>query len=186
MTANQSNGADWAALMALVQSGDQGAYRRLLTEITPYVRQIARKRLRNPTDVEDAVQDVLLTIHMVRQTFDPARPFGPWLATIADRRVLDLGRKLRRRMGREDELKAEHETFNAEPSNVYPEGLMNRDIARSLEGLPESQKRAVEMVNVKGLSLSEAAEASGQTVGAVKVAVHRALKALRARFEVDK
>jgi RNA polymerase sigma-70 factor (ECF subfamily) len=172
--------------MALAQEGDRRAYHQLLSEVTPYVRQIARRRLRNPTDIEDAVQDVLLTIHTIRQTYDPTRPFGPWLATIADRRVLDLGRKLQRRGPREDALGPEHETFHAEPANVYPDGLMNRDIARALADLPEGQRRAVELVNIQGMDLNAAAKASGQSVGAIKVAVHRALKALRSRFEDER
>jgi RNA polymerase sigma-70 factor (ECF subfamily) len=60
---------------------------------------------------------------------------------------------------------------------------MNRDVARALQDLPEGQRRAVELVNVQGLDLAEAARISGQSVGSIKVAVHRALKALRARFE---
>jgi RNA polymerase sigma-70 factor (ECF subfamily) len=183
MTDGAQHASNWSALMAAAQDGDGRCYRQLLGEITPYIRQIARRRLRNPTDIEDAVQDVLLTIHTIRQTYDPARPFGPWLATIADRRVLDLGRKLKRRAPREDALGPEHETFHAEPANLYPETLMNRDVARALQDLPEGQRRAVELVNVQGLDLAEAARISGQSVGSIKVAVHRALKALRARFE---
>ncbi len=178
--------SDWSGLMAAAQDGDRHAYHRLLVEVTPYLRQIARRRLRNPTDIEDAVQDVLLTIHSVRQTYDPTRPFGPWLATIADRRVLDLCRKLQRRGPREDALGPEHETFNAVPANVYPDALLNRDIARALGDLPEGQRRAVELVNIQGMDLNEAAAASGQSVGSLKVAIHRALKALRARFEDEK
>src|SRR5258708_4022533 len=84
----------WAALMAHAQAGDQAAYRQLLTEITPSVRSIAARYPRVREDVEDAVQDVLLSVHAIRHSYDPSRPFGPWLATIADRRALD---RLRRR-----------------------------------------------------------------------------------------
>ncbi|MEJ0067409.1 MAG: sigma factor [Pseudomonadota bacterium] len=79
-------GEGWAALMARAQAGDRAAYHRLLTEITPYVRSIAARYHRTREDVEDAVQDVLLSVHTIRHTYDPERPFGPWLATIADRR----------------------------------------------------------------------------------------------------
>lgn len=174
---------DWAVLMARAQGGDTQAYHRLLAAILPYLRKIARRRLQNAADVEDAVQDVLLTIHNVRQTYDPGRPFGPWLATIADRRCLDTARKVRRRGGREDELTPAHETSTADPANHYPDGLMTRDIDRALADLPEGQRRAVRMVNIQGMDLAEAARASGQSVGSIKVAIHRALKTLRAQFE---
>ena len=178
-----AEGSDWSALMAHAQDGDRVAYATLLRECTPYIRQIARRRIRNAADIEDVVQDVLLTIHAVRHTYDPGRPFAPWLATIADRRVLDAVRRLSRRAKREDVLTPDHEAAHkAEPVH-YPDGLQARDIARALQDLPEGQRRAVELVNVQGLELAEAARVSGQSVGALKVAVHRALKALRARFD---
>src|SRR6516164_6142755 len=70
---------DWSILMAHAQAGEQDAYRRLLEEITPYVRSLAAKCHRNSSDIEDSVQDVLLTVHAIRHTYDPKRPFGPWL-----------------------------------------------------------------------------------------------------------
>src|SRR5258708_273845 len=81
------------AWMGRAQGGDRAGYHRLLTEITPYVRSIAARYHRTREDVEDAVQDVLLSVHTIRHTYDPGRPFGPWLATIADRRALDRLRK---------------------------------------------------------------------------------------------
>lgn len=80
---------DWSILMARAQAGEREAYRRLLDEITPYLRSLAAKAHRNRSDVEDAVQDVLLTVHSIRHTYDPGRPFGPWLVAIAHRRIVD-------------------------------------------------------------------------------------------------
>src|SRR5258708_6752361 len=72
----------WAALMAAAQDGDRQAYARLLREILPFVRAVAGRRHGTPDRVEDVVQDVLLTVHRVRQTYDPGLPFEPWLAAI--------------------------------------------------------------------------------------------------------
>src|SRR5215469_10292953 len=80
---------NWAALMARAQDGDKAAYRALLTAITPYIRALARRALRDAADVDDVVQDVLLSLHQIRHTYDPSRPFAPWLATIARRRIVD-------------------------------------------------------------------------------------------------
>src|SRR5215472_17885669 len=74
------DGANWSKLMARSQDGDREAYRTLLETVTPYIRSLAARCFKQPTDVEDAVQDVLLTIHMVRHAYDPCRPFGPWPA----------------------------------------------------------------------------------------------------------
>jgi len=79
----------WSSLMARAQDGDQAAYRQLLYEIAGYLRSLVAQHHRNPTDVEDTVQDVLLTIHTIRHTYDPSRPFGPWLVTIARRLIID-------------------------------------------------------------------------------------------------
>ena len=47
------------------------------------MRTLAGHRHRDLSDAEDAVQDILLTVHAVRYTYDPTRPFGPWLVAIA-------------------------------------------------------------------------------------------------------
>jgi len=74
--------------MARAQDGDREAYRRCSRKL-PYLRFLATRRVPNRSDVEDAVQDALVTIHAVRHTYDPARPFGPWLVAIANRRIVD-------------------------------------------------------------------------------------------------
>ena len=93
---------DWSILMAGAQSGDREAYRRLLEEITPYLRAQAARRHRDTGDAEDAVQDILLTLHAVRHTYDPNRPFGPWLLAIANHRLIDRLRRQRRQRSREN------------------------------------------------------------------------------------
>src|SRR5438874_1739949 len=75
--ASATRDLDWSILMARTQAGEAVAYRRLLDEISPYLRSLAARRHRDPSDVEDAVQDVLLTVHAIRATYDPTRPFGP-------------------------------------------------------------------------------------------------------------
>ncbi|HUA55453.1 MAG TPA: sigma-70 family RNA polymerase sigma factor [Candidatus Sulfotelmatobacter sp.] len=176
-------GGTWGALMARAQGGDQAAYRRLLTEITPYLRSIAARYHRSREDVEDTVQDVLLSVHAIRHTYDPARPFGPWLATIADRRALDRLRRRLRQAGRETALEPEHETFAAVAANGdtggADGGLEAAELARAMARLPPGQRQALELLKLKELSLKEASAATGLSITALKVATHRALKSLR-------
>src|SRR5258708_36613536 len=80
---------DWSILMARAQDGDGAAYHRLLQDIVPYLRSLASRRHRGPNDVEAAVQDILLTIHSIRQTYHPGPPFGPWLVTLPNLPVID-------------------------------------------------------------------------------------------------
>lgn len=170
---------EWSALMARAQAGDGEAYRRLLNGITPYLRARAARQHREPSDVEDAVQDILLTVHAVRHTYDPARPFGPWLAAIAKHRLVDRLRRQGRLRAREAPLAPEHETYPAEQTNLSDDTLEGHALAAAIDRLPPAQREAIRLVKLKEMSLKEAAATSGMSVAALKVATHRALKNLR-------
>ena len=172
---------DWSILMARAQDGDRVAYRRLLLEITPYLRSLAGRRHRDPSEIEDAVQDVLLTVHSIRHTYDPTRPFRPWLATIANRRSIDRLRKQGRKRAREVPLSAEHEEVSG-PQSSLEEGPDRRELETAIGTLPPAQQQAVRLLRLKELSVKEAAVASGMSMGSLKVNVHRALKNLRKKL----
>ena len=166
--------------MAAAQSGDGGAYARLLREIVPYVRGIVRRHHATQDRVDDVVQDVLLTVHRVRHTYDPARPFTAWLGAIAHRRSIDAVR----RKVRVDAA----ETYSPIAYETYADPAANKDVAahensavlsEAIAALPPGQRRAVELLRLKEMSLAEASAASGQSVGALKVSLHRAIRALQ-------
>jgi len=165
--------------MARSQTGDAEAYRRLLAEIAPYLRALAARRHRDRGDVEDAVQDILLTLHSIRHTYDPARPFGPWLIAIANHRLIDRLRRQGRLRSRETVLLPEHETFPADQANLSEKALDRRDLAAAIDKLPPGQRRAIRLLKIEEKSLKEAAAISGMTVASLKVATHRAIKSLR-------
>jgi RNA polymerase sigma-70 factor (ECF subfamily) len=175
-----SSAEDWGRLMAAAQAGDGAAYAGLLREIVPYVRAIARRHHATPDRLEDVVQDVLLTIHRVRHTYDPSRPFSAWLGAIAHRRSIDaLRRKVRTDAS---------ETFSPIAYETYADPSANKDIAahedsavltEAIATLPPGQRQAVELLRLKEMSLAEASEVSGQSVGALKVSLHRAIRALQ-------
>ena len=170
---------DWSILMARAQAGDRDAYRRLLGEITPYLRTLAGHRHRDLSDAEDAVQDILLTVHAVRLTYDPTRPFGPWLVAIANHRLIDRLRRQGRLRSRETALTPEHETFLADQANLYEKALDRRDLQAAVEKLSVGQRQAIRLLKLEERSLKEASAKSGMTVASLKVATHRALKSLR-------
>lgn len=174
----------WSSEMAAAQSGDAAAYERLLRDILPFLRLIARRE-RVPSDmVEDIVQDTLLTIHRIRHTYDPRRPFVPWLAVIAKRRSIDAQRRLGRISAWEQAAPDQLETFPDPAANIQIELEDKREwLHRALKDLPRKQREAVELVKIRGFSVSEAATASGRSAGAIKVNIHRALQALRKLFE---
>ncbi|MDZ4780255.1 MAG: sigma-70 family RNA polymerase sigma factor [Planctomycetia bacterium] len=170
---------DWSILMARAQGGDGEAYRRLLGEIVPYVRSLVAPRHRDPRDVEDTTQDVLLTIHSIRHTYDPTRPFTPWLVAIAHRRAIDRLRQQGRSRLRDDALKAEYETFGEPLTNIEETRSEEHSLHKAVERLPPGQREAVKLLKLQEMSLREASKVSGMSVAALKVAMHRALKSLR-------
>lgn len=170
---------DWSELMARAQSGDGNSYRYLLNDISPYLRSLAASRLRSPEDIEDAVQDIVLTIHKLRHTYDPLRPFGPWLVTIARRRIIDRYRSISRQ-GRVRYGAAEYgETFSADAANKMERDTESHFVRRAVEELPPGQREAIRLLKLEEMSLREASEVSGMSISALKVATHRAIKNLR-------
>ena len=169
--------------MRAAQDGDQFAYTQLLHELTPVLRRIVRRNWRNPHEVEDLVQDVLLSVHAARHTYDPDRPFLPWIMTITRRRIADAARRAARRNAHENVIATLPETFLVAPAKIEQE---SRDDAMALRqalvGLAPGQREAVVLLKLQGLSLEEASAASGKSVAALKVAMHRGLNALRFMF----
>ena len=172
--------------MRAAQAGDARCYEQLLRSVTPFIRNLTRRYCRDPDLAEDVVQDVLLTVHRIRHTWDPQRPFSPWLASIAARRGID---RIRR-----DSRISRHEVSDELALETYATPAANNDsgalraveaIEPLLAALPERQRRALEAVKIRGLSVAQAASESGQSVAALKVNVHRAVKALRKLVGTD-
>ncbi len=154
------------------------AYGELLGAITPYLRVVARRAGLGPEEIEDGVQDILLTIHSIRQSYDPQRPFAPWLLAVARHRLIDRLRRRGRIRLRETELTAAHETFVTDETNLHEEASEIRRLHEAIAALPPGQRQAVELLRLQELSLKEASAVSGQSSSALKVALHRALKRL--------
>jgi RNA polymerase sigma factor (sigma-70 family) len=173
-TSSQEN--DWAAWMRAAMTGDAGAYRQLLVSLTPHVRAVARSRCRRlgapEGAVEDLVQEVLLTIHLKRGTWDQSRPIGPWVAAIVRNKLIDV---LRRR--RHITVPIEDFADSLQAEDLTPE-LSTRDIDTLLGHLKPQQREIVRSILLNGSSIRETAARLQMTEGAVRVTLHRALKAL--------
>lgn len=167
----------WAAWMAAAQAGDGQAFVLLLTDVLPIIRRMVGKRRFGLPDNEDVVQDVLLTLHTIRHTYDPARPFLPWLAAIVAHRSADAARRETRRVRQTSNIDDLPETIGAVETNIL--AMDKRALLQAMANLPEGQRKALELVKMKEMSLAEASRESGMSEGALKVAVHRAIKALK-------
>lgn len=177
-----------AAAMRAAQSGDAQAYRAVLRDCVPVIARVARAQGVRGAAVDDVVQEALLTVHQARATYDPGRPFLPWLRAIARRRAIDaLRHGARRPQEVHDPVAYEREADDG----VRPErGIEARESAALVSGavssLPEGQRQAVEHLALRELSLEEASALTGRSKVALKVNLHRALKALRAKISPDR
>jgi RNA polymerase sigma-70 factor (ECF subfamily) len=177
----------WAKLMAAAQDGDRAAYDQVLREILPFLRAVVAAHHRQSDRIEDVVQDVLLTVHRVRHTYDPTRPIRPWLAAIARRRSIDALRRRGRTEAMEVADDLAYETFADPTANREIEAAQNTaGLSGAIASLPPSQREAVELLKLKEMSLAEASLVSGKSTTALKVNVHRAIKALRAQLSGEK
>jgi RNA polymerase sigma-70 factor (ECF subfamily) len=159
--------------MERAQGGDRAAYSALLEDVAPQLLRFLRRRVADPHELEDVHQDTLMALHRARHTYDPSRPFEPWLFAIARHVAID---HLRRRV-----THASREVL----VEALPEPGVDADLARprledALDRLPPAHREAFEMLQLEGLSVVAAAARVGITTGALKVRAHRAYKALRA------
>ena len=172
--------AKWAAWMKAAQAGDRHAYRLLLRAILPYVRAMTSRAFRETADAEDVAQDILIALHEVRASYDPSRPFKPWLAGIARHRIIDRLRQRGRRLARETPLVYEHETFATAASNVEDMTIDSHTLHAAIDRLPEGQRMAVRELKLREGTLHDVSASTGISEGALKVATHRGIKRLRA------
>jgi RNA polymerase sigma factor (sigma-70 family) len=172
-----ANDASLARLMAMVQAGDADAYRTVLAECQRWLTRYFSGRIA-PVMVDDLVQDTLISLHRKRASYDPTRPFLPWLAAIARYRWIDQ----LRRSYRADET--------ALPDDLATEGSGQEiaakiSIERLLALLPRGQAQAIRLVKIDGHSVADAAVLSGQSEPLIKVNIHRGLKKLATLCESE-
>ena len=159
-------------------AGDAAAYHAFLQALSAHLRAFLRKRLaRLPDEVEDLVQESLLGIHNQRHTYDAGQPLTAWVHAIAKYKLVDL---LRRRARRDLLTEPLDDEFDFASSANTEAAEARRDLGKLLEQLPDRQRLPIVHMKLEGLSVAEAARVTGMSESAVKVGVHRGLKALAA------
>jgi RNA polymerase sigma factor (sigma-70 family) len=162
----------WGSLMVAAQAGKRQAYEQLLRELDQWLRRYYARRL-PPAAAEDARQDALLAIHIKRHAYLPSKPFGPWIAAIARYKWIDQIRDASRfeALALDDEMPIE-DIGEAAISTVAVENLLNR--------LKPAQAQVIRLVKLKGASIEDASNTTGQSASLVKINIHRGLKKLAA------
>ena len=166
--------------MRAALAGDAVAYQAFLKALGAHLRAFFRRRMsRLPDSVEDLVQETLLAVHTQRHTYDPGQPLTAWVHAIARYKLVDCLRQHGRHDALNDPLDDEAEWLSESDTEAAD---ARRDLARLLDGLPEKQRAPIVHMKLEGLSVIETARLTGMSESAVKVAVHRGLKALAARI----
>jgi len=172
---------NFEALMRQSLAGDQRAYAILLQKTTRLLRPFLAKRLSFSSDVDDLVQEILISIHKARHTYDGNRPYKPWAFAIAKFRLQDF-----LRTHYSDQLR--HAVDFDELEEILPEyvtesELSYESISAEVQKLPEKQATILQLMHQEGYTAKEVAEKLGMNESAVKVAAHRAYKVLRQKLE---
>lgn len=167
-----------SALLCAGLAGDNTAYSKFLQKITPILRRMLGRRLAN-SEIEDVVQEVLISVHKARHTYDGERPFMPWLVSIARFRIADHLRKHYAQM--------QHQTMDIADleeslADVTEEGSSNESIDELLHDVPDKQRQILELMHVDGYTAREVGIKMQMNESAVKVAAHRAIKKIREKL----
>jgi RNA polymerase sigma-70 factor (ECF subfamily) len=162
-----------ARWMADAQQGDRVAYAALLDDVGPLVQQFVRRRVRDAEEAKDVYQDVMLAVHRARHTYEPAWPLEPWLFAIARRIVARRTGERLARSERELLLRVLPEI------GVDGDGDAKLELAEALHALSPTQREALALSKLDGLSMEAAAARARTSVGALRVRAHRAYRALR-------
>jgi RNA polymerase sigma-70 factor, ECF subfamily len=169
--------SQWTELMRAANRGNADAYRRVLEGLAPILRGLVRRGFAQyglgPEEVEDVVQETLLAVHLKRQTWDEHQPLLPWVRAIARNKLID---NLRRR-GRRVHVPID-DVIDALAVDEEPALSNGVDAARVLASLNGRQREIVQAISIEGATARQVAERLGMTEGAVRVALHRALKSI--------
>jgi RNA polymerase sigma-70 factor (ECF subfamily) len=168
------------SLMLRSLAGDASSYHCFLDELATHLRSFLRKRLAGLSeDAEDLVQEVLLAIHNQRHTYDVKLPLTAWVHAIARYKLIDLLRRRSRCDLLNDPLDEDEELFAASENEAFEARF---DLAKLLRQLPDRHRLPIQYVKIEGASLADTAARTGMSVSAVKVGIHRGLKALAAKI----
>ncbi len=170
-------------LFVLGLAGDAKAYQAFLKDMSAHLRAFFKRRLASlPDDIEDLVQETLLALHNQRHTYHSHQPLTAWVHAIARYKLVDLFRARGAREALHEPLDDDLLVFAASDTDASD---ARRDLGKLLEQLPDKQRLPIQHMKLEGLSVIETAQATGMSESAVKVGVHRGLKALAALLGVQ-
>ena len=175
--------SNWEELMTQAQKGNTKMYNQLLSEVATYLGPYLRFKVGSESIASELVQETLISVHTSRHTFDPQRPFKPWLFKIVQSRLIDFYRKDKNRK----ELQSSIEAFSVESFTAEAEisQIEVDELKEILTSLSDDQREIVLALKINGQSIKEVAESRNMSESAVKTSAHRAYKAMSLKLGVD-
>jgi len=170
MTTYNSN--RWNEWIKAAFNGDKSSYRLLLTNLRPWLMAYFSKRIHKEA-VEDLVQETLMSLHSKMHTYNPEKPFGPWISAVARHRWIDYMRKTLKYI----ELEFNEEIFI--PDENKERGAKD-DIKKLLKLIPPAQAEVIDLVKLQEMTIEEASNKTGHSQSSVKVMIHRGIKKMAA------
>ncbi len=170
--------AELTSLFRAGLAGDAASYNRFLQAVAPILRRAVARKL-SQSDVEDVVQEILISIHKARHTYDGERPIMPWLGSITSFRITDYLRKHYSQMRHQSVDIADYENILSDVTEAHED---NESIDEILDGVPEREQKILTLMHVEGYTAKETGARLGMNESAVKVAAHRAIKKIREKI----
>ena len=165
-------------------AGDAQAYRTFLHDLSAHLRSFFRRRMSGlPDEVEDLVQESLIAVHNQRHTYDPEQPLTAWVHALAKYKLVDV---FRRRGARDAHNISIDDVPDILGHDDVDAAAAKLDVDKLLLLLPDRQRLPIVFMKLEGLSVTETARLTGMSESAVKVGVHRGLKALAALIRVTR
>ena len=174
------SGDDDNELLRRIRQGDQDAMAIIFKRYGGAVFSVALRILRDPSQAEDVMQEILFQLWRSSESFEHGRgSLGAWLVVVARNRSIDAIRRRKPTDSVED-------VILASPQNLASEAERNTMIAKVrsyMQSLPPEQQKSIELAFFEGLSHTEIAAKTGDPLGTVKTRIRLALLSLRKALE---
>ena len=164
-------------LMVASQQGDRTAYEALLQGLGHVVTLCVRRRVGATPWVDDVVQDVLMSLHRARHTWNPARPFAPWFYAVLQSRMIDAIRRHKRTATWEEPMDVTPPVVWSQSAEA--ETIARADLAHAMRQLSPAQRVVIERLKLQEMTVREVAKETGLSEANVKVIAHRGYAVLK-------
>ena len=171
--------------------------RRISEEIEregPRLRNFIRRRVANPDDVEDVLQDVFSELVEAYRLMQPVEHLSGWLFRVARNRIVDLFRKRKTESlgeapeagGDEGEMLGLDDLLpsgEAGPDTAYARSILLEELDAALGELPSEQQDVFIAHEIEGKSFKELAAETGLSMNTLLSRKHYAVRYLRKRLQ---